>query len=111
MFKFVDNVKSAVYDIYKTVQNSTEAPQFTLNLNHKYLSGKIVVVDLSWYAPYKKYGDLVICLFVYCAYIWHIFHNASSIIAGVSSGFKGLSAQGRDENTLQNNFSVEKKDL
>lgn len=81
-----------MHDIYKTLTHTKEAPQFTLNLNSKYVSGKTVVVDLSWYEPYKQYGDDIICAFVYLIFIWHVFKNASAIINGAvpSNAVNGL---------------------
>lgn len=56
---------------------------------------------MSWYEPYKKYGDLVICLFVYCAYIWHIFTNASSIIGGYGVTNRALQGKAIEDSIVE----------
>lgn len=58
-----------------------------MTFNHEYLSGTYKIVDLSWYAPYKEYGDNIICMFAYLAFIWHLFVKAASIINGVDSAY------------------------
>ena len=58
-----------------------------MTFDNKYLCGTYTIIDLSWYAPYKEFGDNVICMFIYLSFIWHIFKHASSIITGQSTGF------------------------
>lgn len=58
-----------------------------MTFNHNYLSGTYKIIDLSWYTPYKEYGDNIICMFAYLAFIWHMFIKASSIMNGVDTSY------------------------
>lgn len=40
---------------------------------------------MTWYEPYKVYGDTIICMFVYLGFIWHCFKNLNNIISGSNS--------------------------
>lgn len=86
LFGFVDDVKKSFFDIYKIIVNTKEAPSLSMTFDNKYLKGTYKVVDLTWYAPYKEFGDNVICMFVYVLFIWYIFNNLSSIIRGSTFG-------------------------
>ena len=69
------------------VITDTEAePVFYVTVGkNKWFSGQVKVVDLSWYAPYKSYGDNVICIFAYLSFLWNIFIRLPDIIAGAGS--------------------------
>ena len=56
-----------------------------MTFNNKYLTGTYKIIDLSFYAPYKKFGDEVITIFIYMCFIWHIFVKAASLIKGVDT--------------------------
>lgn len=85
-FEFVDSIKIAINSIQDMFNNIGNAPKLTLNLGStKYTNaGKYTVVDLSWYAPYKAYGDLVLTGFIYLFFIWRIFISVPSIVNGSS---------------------------
>lgn len=57
----------------------------TLNLGAtKYTEAQnTVVLDLSWYSPYKSYGDLVLTGFIYLFFLWRLFINLPNIIHGL----------------------------
>ena len=84
-FEFVDSVKTAVNSVKDLLNNLGNAPKITLNLKAtKYTAEQnAVVFDLSWYAPYKTYGDLVITGFVYLMFIWRLLVTLPNIINGV----------------------------
>lgn len=87
-FEFVDSIKTAVNSIKDILNNLGNAPKITLNLKAtKYTKAQnAVVFDLSWYAPYKTYGDLVITGFVYLMFIWRLLVSLPSFISGAGSG-------------------------
>lgn len=87
-FEFVDSVKTAINSVKDILNNLGNAPKITLNLKAtKYTEAQnAVVFDLSWYAPYKAYGDLVITGFIYLMFIWRLFVSLPNIINGVGSG-------------------------
>ena len=66
-FAFVDSIKTAVNSIQDMINNVGNSPKFTLNLKAtKYTqASNYVILDLSWYAPYKAYGDLILTGFIY----------------------------------------------
>ncbi len=70
------------------INGPKSAPSFEVTFNNKYLQGTYTVVDLSWYAPYKKYGDDVICMFSYLGFVWFCFKHATSIISGAAADYK-----------------------
>lgn len=90
MFDFIDGVKTSVVDIYTTITNVSVSPSFSITFDNKYLKGTYKIVDLSWYAPYKEYGDNVICMFVYLGFIWGVFKNLANIISGAGSDYKSF---------------------
>lgn len=67
------------------LMNTNDAPSLSLNFNHKYMNGNYKIIDFSWYAPYKTYGDAIICGFVYLGFIWTSFKYAHSLLSGESS--------------------------
>ena len=46
--------------------------------------GKVNILDVSWYAPYKQYGDNIISAFLWIAYLWSLFKQLPGIISGAS---------------------------
>jgi len=87
-FNFVDTVKKSIVDIYNLLMNTSEVPCLTMNFNHKYLKGEHVILDLSWYEPYKPYGDGIICAFFYGCFMWSVFKNLYNIISGQNSSIE-----------------------
>ncbi len=73
--------------MYHIVKDVSTAPTFSININSKYLTGTYTIIDLSWYAPYKQYGDAVITMFCYLGFIWHVFTKLASIISGVDTSY------------------------
>lgn len=89
-FEFVDSIKTAINSVKDILNNLGNAPKITLNLKAtKYTEAQnTVVFDLSWYAPYKTYGDLVITGFVYLMFIWRLFVTLPNIVNGVGGSAK-----------------------
>lgn len=85
-FAFVDSIKIAIQSIEDMFNNIGNAPKLTLHLGAtKYTdAGDYVVLDLSWYAPYKSYGDLILTAFIYVFFVWRIFISAPNIIHGAA---------------------------
>ena len=90
-FAFIDSIKEGVNAIKNMLNNLGNSPTLeTTQIESKYYSGKLTVIDMSWYAPFKPYGDLVITGFVYISFIWRLFITLPNIInatgGSVSSG-------------------------
>ena len=83
-FSFVESIKTAVNSLNDLLKSSGNAPVITVNVGKtKYTGESIVkVIDMSWYKPFKPYGDLVVTGFAYALYIWHLFINLTGIIMG-----------------------------
>jgi len=88
---FIDSIKTAINSMKDMINNLGSAPKFTLNLKATPYTdeGNYVILDLSWYAPYKNYGDLVLTGFIYAFFLWRIFITIPSIINGHSGTIIG----------------------
>lgn len=41
---------------------------------------KVSVLDMSWYLPFKQYGDICVIAFCYLAFIWRLFKKLPSMV-------------------------------
>lgn len=83
---FVTTIKGMIQSIQNMVENVEELPSITVNVpQNRFGVTEVTVINLSWYAPYKAYGDLIITGFAYLFFIWRIYKNLPSILSGVSS--------------------------
>lgn len=99
-FGFVDTIKDTAKTIQNMFDNTDNLPKITLTLpENKWYNGQIVVMDLSWYAPYKQYGDLIISAFIYVFFLWRIFINLPSIISGGAGAVNDVSIASSDIET------------
>lgn len=46
------------------------------------VEGQVKVIDLSFYAPFKEYGDTIICCFAYAFFFWRTYLHITDIING-----------------------------
>lgn len=96
-FTFIDTITTTVNTLKDMFNNVEALPKITLTLNNnKYYTGTITVMDLSWYAPYKEYGDLIISAFIYVFFLWRIFANLPNIISGVGGGYNDVNIASSD---------------
>lgn len=66
-------------------ENLTVSPSITINVpNNSTGVSSVTVLDLSWYTPYKQYGDMVITAFVYLFFIIRLWRRVPAIINGVT---------------------------
>lgn len=84
-FNFVDNIKTNVNDMINIITDETKTPRFELNVNSKWYTGKVTVVDFGWYDDYREFGDNVICMFCYLSFLWNIFKRLPDIIQGAGA--------------------------
>lgn len=84
-FGFTEDVKNNINSMIDVITNTKEAPKFLININSKYYTGTITLLDLSWYEPYREYGDTVICIFAYLGFLWRIFIRLPDIIKGAGA--------------------------
>lgn len=85
-FAFVENIKTAVNSLNDLLNSTGNAPVITVNVGSTKYTGEanIKVIDMSWYAPFKQYGDVVIAGFAYAFFAWRLFLNVTGIINGAS---------------------------
>lgn len=84
-FGFVDGVQKNVNGMIEVITDVEEAPKFKINVNSKYYTGTLTIIDLSWYEPYKEYGDNVICIFCYLVFLWRMLCKLPDIIKGAGA--------------------------
>lgn len=87
-FAFVESVKIAANSIKETFINLNVSPKFYVDINSPFVKGHICILDMSWYAPFKPYGDLVITGFVYFGFVWRIFSNLPTILSAGSVAYE-----------------------
>ena len=58
-------------------------------------------MDLSWYAPYKNYGDTIIAGFIYVFFLWRIFINLPNIISGGAGSVNDITIASSDIEAYQ----------
>ena len=83
---FSSNVVNNINDLKSTIENTQSTSQVTLNLSGKYWNGNAVVLDLSWYEPYRESVDAIICTFAYLMFLWNFFIKLPDIIRGAGAG-------------------------
>lgn len=96
-FTFVESIKIAINSIKDMVNNVTSAPKLTFDVDTKIYKGKLTVLDLSFYKPYKPYGDLVFTGFMYVLYMYRLYTKLPSIINGGSSALGNVFSKGDGE--------------
>lgn len=91
-FDFVESIKISINSFKDIINNLGNAPVLHLDLESTKYTGKMTVnvIDLNWYKPYKKYGDVVITGLFYSFYLWRLYNRISDIIRGVGSGTSDL---------------------
>lgn len=86
-FSFVDDMKTNVDNIQKYIFGVTPSPILKIpimkvNSKYDYGFGDYFIIDISWYEPYRPYGDLIILAFAWLMFIWRVFVSLPGIISG-----------------------------
>lgn len=85
-FAFIDSIKEGINAIQNMLNNMGNSPVLeSSNIESKYYNGKLTIIDMSWYAPFKPYGDVVITGFAYILFIWRLFVSAPNIVNGLGA--------------------------
>lgn len=83
---FVDKINIFINSVKDMINNITTSPSITIDVpDNDYGINEITVIDLTWYAKFKPYGDMVITGFAYIMFIWHMYNALPNILNGVSS--------------------------
>lgn len=87
-FGFVDGIKQTINEINTFFTNigDGDIPKISVNLSRaegKYNYGtNAMVLDMTWYARYKPFCDVIIIAFVYITFLFNIFRRLPDIISG-----------------------------
>lgn len=89
-FAFIDTLAGNGEAVINFLQNASgnKAPVITINLgsykgSFDYGSGS-VVMDFSWYEPYKPMVDNIVAGIIWAVWLWHMYKRIPDIIAGNS---------------------------
>lgn len=91
-FSFIDNIKSSVVNVENVLEGAESAPTLTVHVNStKHTKEQdLKILDLSWYVPFKKYGDMILTGFIYAFFIWRIYISIPSIISGSGGAVRDI---------------------
>ena len=94
-FSFIENIKLAWDSISDLVTSGQEEiPKIEIDLSKtegKYnYGGKVMALDMTWYARYKPAVDMVFIAFSYITFVFLVFKRAPEIISGAGAITKGL---------------------
>ena len=81
-FDFIETIKIAINSLEDIINNTGTSPKLTINVGPtKYTEEqKLTILDLSFYEPYKKYGDLIFTGFIYAFFLWRFFISIPNIL-------------------------------
>lgn len=90
-FGFVDDIRTNMDNVKKTFMGITPTPYLKIPIMktksaYDYGFGDYFILDLSWYAVYKPYGDKIISAFMWLFFIWRMFIKLPGIINGAAAG-------------------------
>ena len=93
-FNFVESIKITMNSMMDLINSYGGSASLSVTLKPtKYTEETTVrILDFSWYAQFKPYGDLVITGFVYALYLWRLFTHLPSIIAGAGGAYNDVPA-------------------
>lgn len=89
-FNFVESIKIAINSLKDLISGVGGAPKITLNLGATQYTeaGNYTILDLSFYAPFKNFGDIVLTGIIYAFFIWRLFISAPNIINGLGGSIQ-----------------------
>lgn len=84
-FAFIDSIKIGIDGLIDVINNVGEAPSLSVDVAAtKYTEAqKLKIIDMSWYKPYKSYGDVVLTVLIYVFFLWRLYIKLPNIISGV----------------------------
>lgn len=87
-FNFVDQITYSVNGMLEKFMNITPTPYLKIPLGHveskyNYGLGEYWIIDISWYAKYKSFGDRVFLAICWIFFLWYLFVKLPGIIAGM----------------------------
>ena len=86
-FQFKDDIIGAFDDLKTMIFGITPSPILKIPIGaetskYNYGLGSYIIIDISWYAPYKQFGDKIILAICWALFIWRLYIKLPGIISG-----------------------------
>ena len=95
-FKFKDDMEVIIYEFKKNIFGVKPSPVLKIPIGkptskkYNYGTGDYIIIDVSWYAKYKDFGDKIILAFAWACFIWRMFVYLPGIISGGVGGIQSI---------------------
>lgn len=95
-FKFKDGIIAGVIDLKTMLYGITPSPILKIPIgkptskHYNYGTGNYIIIDVSWYAPYKQLGDKIILAIAWALFLWHMFIKLPGIISGTEGSIVSM---------------------
>lgn len=95
-FKFKDSIITGVIDLKTMLYGITPSPILKIPIGkptskyYNYGTGNYIIIDVSWYAPYKQLGDKIILAIAWALFLWHMFIKLPGIISGTEGSIVSM---------------------
>lgn len=95
-FKFKDDMEVIIYEFKRNIFGIKPSPVLKIPIGkpssqkYNYGTGGYVIIDVSWYAKYKDFGDKIILAFAWVFFIWRVFVHLPGIISGGVGGLQSI---------------------
>lgn len=88
-FSFADSIIASASGLINIITASAaadeqEPPSIVMDINIRGTTKEVTVIDMSWYEPYKRYGDMVLSGMIWVFFVWRVFVRLPGIIAGMA---------------------------
>lgn len=95
-FKFKDDMEAIIYEFKRNIFGITPSPILKIPIGkpssekYNYGTGNYIIIDVSWYAKYKDFGDKIVLAFAWAFFIWRMFVGLPGIISGSVGGLQSI---------------------
>lgn len=95
-FKFKDDMEAIIYEFKRNIFGIKPSPILKIPIGkpsskkYDYGTGNYIIIDASWYAKYKDFGDKIVLAFAWAFFIWRMFVGLPGIISGSVGGLQSI---------------------
>ena len=91
-FSFIDTIKSSISDVEDVLVGAEPVPTLKIHVNETEYTQEqdLTIVNLAWYVPFKKYGDIILTGFIYVFFFWRIYISIPNIISGAGGAISDV---------------------
>lgn len=95
-FKFKDDMETIIYEFKRNIFGIKPSPILKIPIGkpsskkYDYGTGNYIIIDASWYAKYKDFGDKIVLAFAWAFFIWRMFVGLPGIISGSVGGLQSI---------------------